>query len=770
MTSVNLYGRDDEVRSLARTLADNGPPGQVLALRGEPGIGKTALLSVADGLARACGALVLRTSGVEVAAQPPFTCLQELLRPLLQELSGLAPPDRTALLSAFDLARSSPEQAAIHRGVAGLLSRASKRSRVVLLVDDAQWLDVQTLEATAFIAERARELPVDLVCAIRVGHPRPLEQGRWPEITVGRLSAPSAEELLRHHAPALSSARRRTLLREAAGHPLVLLELSSREAMPADRGQRSPEARLERMFGLQAAGLPRPVRDTLLVAAVDDSGELKEILDAAARLTGCDVDDAVLTRGVQERLLHIVGDTVKFSHPLVRSGLLQGESPTRRMWARRALVDVVTDPYRHAWHREQTGNGPDDEAADLLERVTGDLLARGAVSSAIAVLRRAAELTTRGTRRGSRLLRAAELAGRLGRVDVVDLLITTALRQELTRLDRAKAQWLLETLSDGAPADPARVWELCEVASDAAGDGDENLALDLLLSAAVRCWWAESGPLTRAAVVETAELMGEACPPIRDNARWLAVLGVAEPVARGRSVCAALDALRPAELADPHALGLLGMAAHAVGHDVRAAEVLDRAEQLLRAQGRVGPLAQVLATQVIVRTELGHLDTAEAAAEEAEGLARDSGRPVPTEATLYQARLKALRGETELALRKVSAAEPSARTNQLNSVLACVQRVKAEAAFVQGRHEEAYRICRSLLDPQDPSYHRRLCFDVLSLFAESAVHSGNAAEARLRLRHAEHLSLITPAPLLHGHLARARAVLSVDFGKSQSND
>ncbi|WP_405888747.1 AAA family ATPase [Streptomyces sp. NBC_01136] len=767
---MNLYGRDDEVRVLARIWAGDGPPGQVLAVRGEPGTGKTALLSVAERLARAYGALVLRTGGVEVAARPPFACLEELLRPLLQGLPGLDPPERRALLSAFELARSFPEQALVHRSVARLLSRASRQRRVLLVVDDAQWLDAQTLEAVAFIAERARELPVDLVCAMGTRYPRPLERGRWPEITVGRLSAHDAERLLRQHAPTLSSARRRTLLREAAGHPLALLELSSRQPMPADRGDDSPVSRLEGMFGLVAADLPRPVRDILLVAAVDDSGDLREVLDAAARLIGREVDESVLTSAVEGRLLRVLDTWVEFTHPLVRSGLLRGESPARRQCAHRALADVLADPYRRAWHRAQAESGPNGEAADLLDATTGDLLARGAVSSAIVVLRRAAALTTRGTERGSRLLRAAELAVQLGQEDLVDLLVTTALRQELTVLDRAKAQWLLETLSEGAPADVARVWELCEVAADAAWAGDENLALDLLLSAALRCWRAESGPLARAAVVDGAELMGEACPPLRDNARWLAVLGVAEPVASGRTVCAALDALRPAEVEDPHALRLLGMAAHAVGHDVRAAEVLDRAAQLLRAQGRVGPLAQVLALQVVVHTELGHLERAEVAAQEAVQLARDSGRPVSAEVSMYQARLWARRGDTELALRQFAETEPSARANHLNSVLFCVQRVKAESAFVQGRYEEAYRTCRTLLDSRAPGYHPRLWFDALGLFAETAVRSGNALDARLMLRNAEHMSLITPAPLLRMQLAHARDVLAAGPGKSQSND
>src|SRR5205814_2489393 len=186
------------------------------------------------------------------------------------------------------------------------------------------------------------------------------------------------------------------------------------------------------------------------------------------------------------------------------------------------------------------------------------------------------------------------------------------------------------------------------------GTGDRDLALNLWLGAALRCWWADTGPAARARVARVAHLVTR----VEDDPRYVAVLGVAEPLAQAGPVTAQLSRIAVDDLADADALRLLGMAAHAVGDEVRAAVLLDRAEAVLRDQGRLGLLPAVLAMQARARTELGDWGAAAAAATEGQRLAQETGQPIWGTATLVcAARLHGLRGEVDHAVDLAAEAE-----------------------------------------------------------------------------------------------------------------
>jgi hypothetical protein len=760
MVLQNLYGRDEELAVLARLFERDGCAGRVLLLHGEPGIGKTALLEAAARLAAGAGVRVLRTTGVQAEAQLPFAGLHQLLRELLRDLPGIPAAEAEALGSVFGLAEAErPEPALINRGAALLLRGTARRQPIALLVDDVQWLDPQTREVVAFLAGRAPELGVLLIAAQRTDEPLLGKDPRWTRLALGTLADSTADLLLRRLA--LTPERRRQVLAEAAGNPLALRELA------AEAGERHGPfpltARLERAFGSRTADLPQPTRDLLLVAAADSSTELPEILAAAALLTGRTLDHRDLLPAIRSQLVHRKADGLHFRHPLIRSGILEAESLKRRQQAHRALSQVVREPYRHAWHRACAVVGPDDQAADLLADAAEEVLARGAVLSAVEALKRAAALTTSRARRGRRLLRAAELAFDLGLAEQVERLVAAAMRQGLDVLGRARGQWLRELFSDGVPGDATRVSELRTSAREAATAGDQDLALNLLLGAALRCWWADTGPDARAAVAAEADLLGERCPRTRADPRRLAVLAVAEPVLRGAAVHVELDGLRAEDLHDPAVLRLLGMAAHAVGHETRAADLLDRAEQLLREQGRVGLLAHVLGIQVGVRTVLGEWDAAEAAATEGLRLAGETGQPVWTTGTIVcRAQLRGLRGDAGQALTAAAQAEIPARAGRLNCLLSCVGLAQGLAWTDEGQDEDAYRAYRDLFDRTDSRYHARQCWDAVALFAEAAARTGHLSEGRAVLRDLELVARSTPAPLLHIQLPYARAVLAAD--------
>ena len=402
---------------------------------------------------------------------------------------------------------------------------------------------------------------------------------------------------------------------------------------------------------------------------------------------------------------------------------------------------MTDDPYRRSWHRAQSIVGPDDEVADALENNVGLALHRGAVLSAIAGLQRSAQLTRSPSRRGHRLLMAAEHAFGLGRADLVDQLIRSAATNDLSELDQVRVQWLREIFNDGVPGDAARVLELCAAAHRAVRGGDRDLALDLLLGAATRCWWADTGPAARARVVETARYVGDST----DDPRYVAALAVAEPLTQ----CAAvMDLLGQFEdVTGANALRLLGMAAHAVGDTVRSVDFLGRSEELLREQGRLGLLSQVLSMQVIDRLDLGDWDRAAAAAQEGERLAVESGQPIWRTGTLVcEALSNALRGRTEQAFACAAEAELEASRGRLNDLLSCVQQARGTALAATGHYEAAYHELRRVFEPTDPSFHQRERFGALMFLADSAGPAGQADDARAVVAGLADLAAVTRPP------------------------
>jgi tetratricopeptide (TPR) repeat protein len=336
-------------------------------------------------------------------------------------------------------------------------------------------------------------------------------------------------------------------------------------------------------------------------------------------------------------------------------------------------------------------------------------------------------------------------------------LIVAAARTRLSELDWARMQWLREIFNDGVPGDATRVLELCDIARKSAQTGDPDLALNLLLGAALRCWWADTGPAARARVVAvTGELHGQERDP-----RYVAALAVAEPVLQCGPVMRLLSQFAGQEIADADALRLLGMAAHAVGDTVRSVDFLGRSEIMLREEGRLGLLSHVLSMLIADRLELGDWDRA--AAEEGERLARETGQPIWRTGTLFCDALRhAFRGQYEKALAYAAEVELVASRHQLNDMLSCVQRVRGAALASAGDHEGAYRELRRLFDPADPSFHQRERYGAVMFLADAAVRAGQVGDVRDVIAGLEDVAADAPSPMLQVHLTYARAVLADD--------
>ncbi len=409
MRAVGLIGRQRETGALAEFIDDvRSGRSRVLVLRGECGIGKTALLDWVVEQADDCQ--VLRAAGVEAEMELAFAGLHQLLAPALPRLDSLPPPQRDALQMTFGIrAGATPDRFFIALAVLSLLADTAARRPLICLIDDEQWLDRASAQALAFVARRLGTESVGLIFATLVATD---ELSGLPELHLEGLDWATAGALLDSALTApLDPAMRERFLIETRGNPLALSELP-RSVTPAELagGFAAPAVmpmsdRLEDGFRRRLDALPAATRRLVQLAAADPVGDPSLLWNAAARLG---IDAGAAAPAIEAGLIDI--DTrVKFRHPLVRSAAYRSASVAEKQDAHRALAEATdprADPERRAWHRAQATPGPDETVATELENSAGRALARGGVAAAAAFLERAAMLTPAPGRR------AATVAGR----------------------------------------------------------------------------------------------------------------------------------------------------------------------------------------------------------------------------------------------------------------------------------------------------------------------------------------------------------------------
>src|SRR5258707_5382093 len=289
---LELVGREVESKLLDSLLGRVADGGGALIFRGEPGIGKSALLDRARERARGWGARVLTTTGVESEAELSFAGLHQLLHPIIGLIARLSDPQRRALEAALG-ASGELEPDPFHVALAAfqLLCDAADAGPLILIVDDAHWLDRSSMGGLTFVARRLDTEPLALVAALRAGHPTPFADARLPTLDLERLSASAAAELLDRSAPELHPILRARVLAEAAGNPLALVELARSLPQSAIREHLSPTpttltARLEQAFSTRLDGLPAEARSALLAAAPASTASLDEIIRCVRQLYG----------------------------------------------------------------------------------------------------------------------------------------------------------------------------------------------------------------------------------------------------------------------------------------------------------------------------------------------------------------------------------------------------------------------------------------------------------------------------------------------------
>ncbi|HEX5621830.1 MAG TPA: AAA family ATPase, partial [Solirubrobacteraceae bacterium] len=418
----------------------------VLVLRGEAGVGKSALLEYL--VDQASGCRVVRATGAEAEMELAYAGLQQLCAPLLDHLDALPAPQREALSTAFGLsAGHPPDRFFVGLAVLSLCAEAARERPLLCVVDDAQWLDRASAQALAFVARRLDAESVALVLGIReVGDESELPG--LPDMTVRGLTDDDARALLESAVHVQLDERvRNRIVAETRGNPLALLELP-RAMTPAELagGYAVPEAmpmasRIEQGFRRRLESLPPDTRRLLLTAAAEPVGDATVVWRAAERLgIGVEAAAAASAAGLLE-----INGRVRFRHPLVRSAAYRASPRPDRQEVHRALADVTDperDPDRRAWHRANATDGPDEEVAAELERSADRAAARGGIAAAAAFLQRAAELTPDPAARGGRALAAAQAKFESASPEAALELLALAELCPLEELQRARLERL----------------------------------------------------------------------------------------------------------------------------------------------------------------------------------------------------------------------------------------------------------------------------------------------------------------------------------------
>lgn len=626
-----LLGRDEERLALDRVLARarEGHSG-VLALVGEPGIGKTALLDYTAENAQ--GMRVVRARGVQSEAEVPFAGLADLLRPALDALERIPAPQGAALAGALALApASAQDRFAVGAATLSLLSAWAEDAPLALLVDDAHLLDGSSAEALLFAARRLIADPIALVLAVREGEPSLLDGADLRVLRLGGLDRADAAALL-HPADVPGDVVER-LYRATGGNPLALLEL----APDAARLSAGPVAGPVPLFTSIAAAyvrrlerLPEATRRVLVLAAASDAGDLA-VLSRAASSLGVALGD--LEPAEEAHLLSLEDGEVEFRHPLVRSAVYADASAHQRREAHAAVAAALPDREadRRAWHLAAAAVGPDDRASAALAAAGARACERSAYVVAAATFERGARIASSDDARGRLLFSAADAAWLGGDARRTVALLGEAREHALDPVLVARIEQLrgYVAMRRGPVMDGYRV---IVAAAEEVASSDPDLAVVMLADAVQGCLYSgDTAAMVAAAERAVALAQGE----VSTRAAFLAALahgmalvadgeGESGPAAVRRAVAIleASDELRDdARLLAWAALGPLFLREAGAGRRL-IEHALDRA----RGEVAVGILPSLLHHLARDQSTTDQWAAAEANYDEAIHLARETGQ------------------------------------------------------------------------------------------------------------------------------------------------
>ena len=734
-----------------------------LVLRGEAGIGKTALLEYL--VDSASGVTVARAVGVESEMELAYASLHQLCAPLLGRLPGLPAPQCDALETVFGLrAGAGPDRFLVGLGTLGLLSDVGHERPVLCVVDDAQWLDQASALTLAFVARRLRADPVGMVFAAREPG---RELQRLPELEVRGLGIGEARALLSSAVGyKLDERIRERIIAEMRGNPLALLELprgltatqlAGGLGIPA--GAEGLSGRIEQSFVRRLETLPAEARRLLLVASAEPVGD-PLLLWRAAQLLGIERSAADLAVGPG---LLAIDERVTFRHPLVRSAVYGSAAMEERRAVHLALAEVTdqdADPDRRAWHLAAAAAGPDEQVASELERSAWRAQARGGLAATAAFLQRAVALTQDPGRRANRALAAAMASVQTGEFDAARRLVGTARRGACDEFQRARVELMhaqLEFMSmRGSDAPP-----LLLGAAKRLEPLDVTLAretyLDALMAAQLAARFAPG------AVLEVAQAARSAPPSPAPRAPDLLLDALAVTITEGHDAGApllrrALDSFREGDIVVNGGfrwLFLAEMAAIELWDYDRWREITVQEVQLVRDAGALTVLATALSVSIFVRIFAGELAAAESLIDEQRTITEASGSRLAPHAALILTAWRGRKDELD-ALIDTTIKEAVPRGEGIG--VSATQWVSALLRNGLGEYEGALVAAQELMEP--PRRFDQAIGWVLPELIEAAVQTGRIDVARDALENLTKLTRPAGTDWGLGLEARCRALLS----------
>lgn len=774
-----LHGRDTERAAVRAQLARpaSGRSG-VLVIRGEAGVGKSALL--ADALAAADEFQVLRMVGVQAESELAFAGLSQLLAPVLGLLDRLPGPQAVALRGALGLAAAPGDPRFLAgAGTLSLLAEAAATQPLLCVVDDLQWVDQPSRAALAFAARRLEAEGVVLLLAWRQGEAPAEELNGLPELPLAALSPESAGALLTDQAgPKLAAAVRDRLVAAGAGNPLALVELAAslsdeqvagRELLPDPL---LPGPRLTQAYVARARELPPATQQALLVAAADDSGDPSTVLPAANRLR---LEETALEAAETAGLLRVSAERVAFSHPLVRQAIYGAATFAQRRIAHQALaavLDRAADADRRAWHLAAAAAAPDEHVAAALECTAQRARSRGGHAAEAAALERSALLTPGGGQRGRRLLAAAEAAWLAGQPTRAVALLGSAEPLLDDPADQARLAYLqgVAEISSGPPESGFRI--LVDAAAPATAAAPD-LARAMLMEAARSAWMA-SDATRMAEVVRGLAALPAAGPDaaggmpgfVRGAERLLA----GEPEKAVAELRGAVTGM--ASATEPQQRAMAAIVAACLGDFATALDLAAAAVVECRRDA-FGWLALALHIRAAIEAAAGRLPAAVADATEGLQLARDLGQQAPASVChAVLAWVAAVRGQEPACREHAGAALANAAERRATPAAGIAMAALGLLELGKGRAEQALSSLLGLYTADGCTSHPLVLLITTGDLLEAAVLAGRppSAEPAVRAAHDrfQRWAHAIGQPWALAVAARCRALLAAESADPRS--
>jgi DNA-binding CsgD family transcriptional regulator len=731
----------------------------VTVLRGEAGVGKSALLAYLSD--RVADWHVARAVGVESEMELAYAGLHQLCAPMLDHLGRLPAPQRDALATVFGRsAGAAPDRFLVGLAALTLFAEVAEQQPLACVVDDAQWLDHASAQILGFVARRLLAEPIAVVCAARTGAGDDVLAG-LPELPIRGLGDSDARALLLANVPGpLDAAVCDQIIKESHGNPLALLELPRTWNVADLAGgfglpSSQPVAgRIEQSYVRRLHLLPSDTQLLVLTAAAEPLGD-PALLHRAAGTLGIDIAAA---GPAQDGELLALGGRVEFAHPLVRSAAYRSAAADDRHRVHRALADATaaeTDPDRRAWHRARATPGPDEEAAAELERSAGRAQARGGVAAAAAFLQRSAELTADPARRAERALAGAQASFQAGAFEAAIALLATAETGALDEFQRARVDLVRGQIAfaSGLASDAP---PLLLKAARRLEPFDLELARETYLTAWGAEFTAAGQPAGRGVLLEICRAV-RALPPRPGAPRPLDLLldGLALLSTDGHAAATPVLQRAAATLADIPVEDVLRWgwmapaASNAVWDNDGAHAISARQVQLIRGAGALAELPLYLSALGLASAWMGDFVGATSNIAEADSVAAATGGHF---APFTLLRLRALQGreaEASAAIERAAGEGPG--------VVIWAQWAAAVLYNGLARYEKAAYSARQATSN---TFEYWVSAWALPELVEAAMHAGDAGHARDALDRLAETTQPAGTDFALGIEARSRALLS----------